>query len=76
MTEVATALQRDFGVAIARYPEDVELLGGTTNVIGQRVRSIPDATFLHLELSSNFRTKLRQKPEWSRRFAAALVSAP
>ncbi|MEM7158552.1 MAG: hypothetical protein AAF799_37275 [Myxococcota bacterium] len=76
VTAVATALERDFGVTIARYPEDVELLGGTTNVIGQRVRSIPDATFLHLELSSNFRTKLRQKPEWSRRFAAALVSAP
>jgi hypothetical protein len=73
VTEVATALTQGFDEPIARFPEDVAELGGTTNVIGRRVRAAPGASFLHLELSSDFRQALRRHPDWPERFAAALT---
>lgn len=69
---VAEALRRSFGATIARHPEDVDELGGTTNAIGRRVRAEPSAHFLHLELSAAFREALLRRPEWHPRLAAAL----
>lgn len=76
VTAVVDALQRTFGGSFARYPEDLGDLGGTTNVIGRRVRAEPRAGFLHLELSSEFRKHLRRQPEGPARLAAALGAGP
>lgn len=69
---VAAALQQSFGVTVVRYPEDVNDLGGKTNVIGRRVRKEPNVGFLHIELSSTFRQELRRRNDAPTRFAAAL----
>lgn len=69
---VAEALRREFGGDVARYPEDVDELGGTTNVIGRRVRAEPSARFLHLELSAAFRAELLRRRDWPPRLAAIL----
>lgn len=73
---VVDALHQAFGASFARYPEDVDDLGGTTNVIGRRVREEPSAGFLHLELSSAFRKQLRKRPDGPSRLAAALGAGP
>jgi len=72
--EVTDALRRAFGATFVRYPEEAADLGGTTNVIGQRVRAEPPASFLHLELSSEFRSELQRRPNGPARLAAALGS--
>jgi hypothetical protein len=69
---VADALRQALGTSVGRYPEDVDDLGGTTNVIGLRVRAEPSAGFLHLELSSTLRTELLRRPDGPLRLAAAL----
>jgi len=56
-TAIATALDPVIGDAAA-YGEDVEDLGGTTNVQGQMLRELPGRRFLHVELSPEARDKL------------------
>ena len=74
VAEVTDALRRAFGAPFARYPEEAADLGGTTNVIGHRVRAEPSAGFLHLELSAEFRDELERRPNGPSRLAAALGS--
>lgn len=42
-------------LGVARYPDDISLLGGTTNVQGRALAGRADAAFLHLELSPEAR---------------------
>lgn len=76
VAEVVEALRGAFGASFARYPEDLGDLGGTTNVIGRRLRAEPEASFLHLELSSAFRKHLRRRPDGPAHLAAALGAGP
>lgn len=54
---IASALDPLLGEAAA-YGEDVEALGGTTNVQGQMLRELPGRRFLHVELSPDARERL------------------
>lgn len=74
---VAEALRAGFGPLVALYPEDIDRLGATTNEQGKAVRARGGAArFVHVELSSDLRQRLRRDPAALRRFAAALRGAP
>ena len=45
-------------MGVARYPADISVLGGTTNVQGRALAGRPEAGFLHLELSPEARKAL------------------
>lgn len=72
---VAAALRELWpGDAVASYPEQVRVLGGTTNVQARESRRL-GAPFLHLELSRSTRQALTADPGLLRRFARALRPA-
>ncbi len=52
---LAAALARAFGTGVKRYPEDVKVLGATTNVQGRLLRSVQGAEFVHIEMSAELR---------------------
>jgi len=57
--DVAAAMHNALaGVRV--YPDQVDWLGATTNVQGKLVRAIPQADFLHIELSSSARRRLAE----------------
>lgn len=58
---------------VVLFPWDVSVLGGTTNVQGQVLRSLGSPEFfLHFELSQQFRSVLREDGDELNRFGEAL----
>lgn len=62
------------GLGVARYPDDISLLGGTTNVQGRALIGRADAVFLHLELSPEARKRVLDSEGNLEVLAAALGS--
>ena len=58
---------------VARYPEDTQELGATTNVQGSLVRQ-NGARFLHVEMESRLRKDLLIIPDYRGRFLGALAA--
>jgi hypothetical protein len=61
------------GLRLRRYPEEIDVLGGTGNAQGKLVAA-STGQFVHLELSSSARHKLK-KPDAAAALAAALTRA-
>ena len=55
---IAAGLDAALG-GVARYPETSHELGGTTNVLVLALARVPGARFVHVELSSQLRRRLR-----------------
>ncbi|MFL5320016.1 MAG: hypothetical protein ACJ790_10215, partial [Myxococcaceae bacterium] len=72
VSSVATALRLQLGDGVKLFPEQTQVLGGTTNAQARLLRSYPSAQFLHLELSSDARKEL-VTPERLQAFAHALL---
>jgi hypothetical protein len=69
---VADRLRRLLGdEAVRTYPDQVKILGGTTNVEAKLSRT-SEAPFWHIELAYDFRRQLQDDPNLSRRFVEAL----
>lgn len=72
-TAVARALSGVFGAAaVRRYPEEIRVLGGTTNVQARALRRRAGAAFVHLELSPSMRRRLLADARDRAAFARAL----
>lgn len=56
----AACLGEDSGTKVMIYPVDVQELGGTTNTVGRLMKVAGSSGFIHLEMSDEFRTGLRQ----------------
>lgn len=75
-TAVADAWTRLFGApAVRRYPEEIDDLGGTTNVQARLLRTRAEAAFVHVELSSTMRARLLASDEERTAWARALLQA-
>jgi hypothetical protein len=59
---------------VLRYPDEIDELGGTTNVQGRMLARYPRAHFVHVELSARTRRRLGASPALLARFAHALLS--
>lgn len=73
---VAAALVGPFGPAIKRFPEDVRVLGATTNVQGQLMRARTANGFVHIEMSAEMRKQLARDAALRATLAAALFDTP
>lgn len=76
-TAVADAWAQLFGApAVRRYPEEIDVLGGTTNVQARLLRTRAEAAFVHVELSSTMRARLLasdvERAAWARALLQAL----
>jgi hypothetical protein len=75
-TAVADAWARLFGASVVRrYPEEIGVLGGTTNVQARLLRTRAQAAFVHVELSSTMRARLVASDEERAAWARALLQA-
>ena len=72
---IAVALRPVLG-DVRRFPEETDELGGTTNAQSRLLSTSRRAHFVHLELSSRLRRKLRRSPELLASMARALFEAP
>jgi len=72
VARLAEALRPWLGGQVLRYPEDSQELGATRNVQGQLVNGLPDACFIHMELSPSARQRLLTSEEARTRLAQAL----
>lgn len=76
-TAVADAWAQLFGApAVRRYPEEIVVLGGTTNVQARLLATRAEAAFVHVELSSSMRARLLadadERVAWTRALLQAL----
>ena len=69
---IAAAAKQAFGPDVKRFPEDVAILGATTNVQKRMLERTGRGEFVHVELSAVLRDKLVTDEETRRRFAAVL----
>ena len=74
-TAVASLLETILGDGVRRFPEETRRMGGTLNVIARRLRSVPAASFVHLELSASLRKRLVADGTFRARFGALVLSA-
>jgi hypothetical protein len=74
ITALAAALGESFE-RVLRYPDDIDELGGLTNVQGRMLAGYSHAYFVHVELSGTTRRRLGRTPALLARFAHALLSA-
>lgn len=73
---VADAWAQLFGArAVRRYPEEIAVLGGTTNVQARLLATRADAAFVHAELSSSMRARLLADADERAAWARALLQA-
>lgn len=72
---VAAFVEVEPDLGVARYPADISLLGGTTNVQGRLILGRPEAAFLHLEFSPEARKVLLDDPSRQDALRDALVAA-
>ncbi len=71
---VAACMERELGVRVSVYPEEVSELGGTTNAQAREL-SAAGARFLHLEASLELRRRLLDEPETADGVAACWEAA-
>ena len=69
---LAAALAESF-TRVLRYPDDIDELGGTSNVQGRMLARYPRAHFVHVELSGTTRRLLGRTPALLAGFARALL---
>lgn len=69
---IADALVEAFGPGVKRFPEQVRVLGATTNVQGQLVRNRNPNGFVHIEMSGELRGQLARDAAARAKLAAAL----
>lgn len=69
---IADGVSTLFGRGVRLYPTDIDRLGGTTNVQGRLAALMPDARFVHLELSKGLRERLRKTPRIRHKLARVL----
>ncbi len=70
---LARALNAELGPGTARvYPDEISVLGGTTNVQAQESRR-NGRSFVHLELAASLRTQLARERSLRERFARAVA---
>lgn len=72
---IARCLGEAFAEPVLLYPVQVKELGGLTNQIGQTLRTLGNAGFVHLELARPLREQLRRDVESRQRFGACLAGA-
>jgi len=72
---VAAALRRRFGDGVRRFPEDVSVLGATTNVQGRAARSRA-GDFVHVEIAASLRKQLRDGGAPLQQLGEALFDTP
>lgn len=72
---VADALVEQFGAAVKRFPEQVHVLGATTNVQGQLVRNRNPNGFVHIEMSADMRAQLARDAAARAKLAAAVFDS-
>lgn len=72
-TAVATALAELELGRVVRFPEQAERLGATTNVQRRALETVPNADFVHIEMSNDVRVGLADDPARLLRFTQALV---
>jgi len=65
-------LQARLGAGVRLYPEEVRVLGGTTNSSGRSLHALGANRFIHLELSPALRQRLRDDAELQREVLACL----
>lgn len=73
---VASALAAALPWPVRTYPDEIDLLGGTTNVQRRLVARSRGASFLHLETSAALRQQLLQDAAVRGRFGAAVLTPP
>lgn len=71
-TAVAACLQSLLDNPVRLYPRDVRELGATTNVQGQLLRGLAHNGFVHVEMSSRLRQRLRSDGQLRDGFASCL----
>ncbi|MFC0677952.1 hypothetical protein ACFFGH_08875 [Lysobacter korlensis] len=71
LREVAACL-REAGFDARLFPEEAPYPGGTRNAVGQAVREVPAARFMHFEMGADLRQELLTRPERVEAFAACL----
>jgi hypothetical protein len=71
IAELARALRPELG-DVRRFPEQTDQLGGTSNAQARLLRTTPHGHFVHLELSSRVRRRLRANPARIARVARIL----
>jgi len=69
---IAEALVKVFGPDVRRYPEQVKVLGATTNAQGKLLRGVPNARFIHVEMSAAVRKRLGSEATLRAQLGAAL----
>lgn len=74
-TAADTALASLWGEGVRRYPDEVSVLGGTTNTELASVREVPGSTFLHIEMSPELRERLAASPADARLLGQAVLSS-
>lgn len=58
--KASSCISRGAGAEVLVYPADIRELGGTTNSIGLLMESLGSSSFIHLEMSDGFRSRLRK----------------
>ncbi len=71
-SSIASQLATILGEGVRRFPEDVQMLGATTNVQGRLLRGIRGASFVHVEMSAAVRKRLASDAATRGRVADAL----
>lgn len=69
---MALALRRLLGNdAVKVYPEEINVLGGTTNVQARSSRA-SKARFIHMEMAAGLRQRLNREPDFAERWAESI----
>jgi hypothetical protein len=69
---IADALVKLFGPDVKRFPEEAKVLGATTNAQGKLLRALPNARFIHVEMSAEMRKRFAGDAAARQQLAAAL----
>ena len=62
-------------VGVARFPDEIDRLGGLSNVQGAAILGDASSAFLHLELSPEIRERLLDSPQLRQAFTRAIEEA-
>ena len=60
---ISAALASEIGNDVKRFPEDVKLLGATTNAQMRMLRKVNKSEFVHVEMSADLRKRLAASTE-------------
>ncbi|MCA9542388.1 MAG: hypothetical protein KC620_26005, partial [Myxococcales bacterium] len=74
LSEQAARLKGAFSGDVRRFPDDITVLGGTTNVQGRLLAGLPGVRFVHVEMSVALRARLRKTAAARNALAEALFA--